>query len=189
VWDGEDHAAPQLCVGPKFMKAAMDSKRTSAYGCIGVIIAVIIALAVFLFYPCGYTHVATVQIGDKHSIVVSAEDCWEISQGLAYQIPASLLFARFGGTIESTDDLKFIALESESSNLVAIVEAANPDVVLVLHDFKDGNSWPYRHDTENYLDANIRGESMLTRVKEEYPNKQLILSSKVPGNRKLKIYY
>ena len=171
------------------MKTDMDSKRSSAYGCIGVILAAIMALAVFLFYPCGDTHVATIKIDDKRSIVINAEDCWEISQELTYQIPASSIFARFGGTIESTDGLKFIALEAENSNLVAIVEAANPDVVIVLHDFKDANSWPYRHDTENYLDADLRGESLLTRIKVEYPNKQLILSSQVPGNRELKISF
>lgn len=165
----------------------MDRKRSSAIGCVVVILATIIAVAVFLFYPCGKSKVATIKIDDNHSIVIRSEDCWEISQELDYQISASSLSARFGGTIELTDDLKFLAFKAENSNLVAIVEAANPDVVLILHDFKDGNSWPYRHDTENYMDSNNRGESMLTRIKKEYPNKQFILSIDVPGNRQLKI--
>ncbi|RJP91509.1 MAG: hypothetical protein C4518_07980 [Desulfobacteraceae bacterium] len=169
------------------MKVAIDSKSSSAFGCICVILAAIIAFAVFLIYPCGKSKVTAIKIDDKRSIVISSEDCWEISQGLIYQIPASSLSARFGGTIESTDGLKFLSLNAENSNLVAIVEAANPDVVLILHDFTNGNSWPFRHDTENYMDAESRGESLLTRIKKEYPNKRLVLSIHVPGNRHLKI--
>jgi hypothetical protein len=166
----------------------MESKKTSAYGCIGVILTALIVLAIFLLYPCGNTHVATIKIDENRSIVISAEDCWEISEGLSYQIAASSIITQFGGTTEFLDDLEFIVFKAEKSTLVAIVEASNPDVVLILHDFRDGNSWPFRHDTENYAEAQARGESMLLRIKKEYPNKQLILSSQVPGNRKLKIY-
>jgi hypothetical protein len=142
----------------------------------------------FIFSDCeGTYHTDTIHLTNGNTIEIRADNCWEISQGLEYRISGSDISYRFGSTIDSTRDLKFLAIEVESGNLIAIVEAANPDVVLILHDFKNGNSWPFRYRTENYGDSLKRGMEMLKRIKRQNTLQNYVLSQNVPGNRKLKI--
>jgi hypothetical protein len=156
--------------------------------CATLLFGVIGFVVYFMFNNCeGTYYIDTIQLSHDNFIEIRAEKSWEISQGLEYRISGSNISSSFGRTTESPDDLKLLAIEAESGNLVAIVEAANPDVVLILHDYQSGSSWPYRHKTENLRACLKRGEEMLKRLKSQNSMQNYVLSYHVPGNRKLKI--
>ncbi len=51
--------------------------------------------------------------------------------------------AACGYTLQDPNALVFSLLYAESSNLVGVVEQSTPTVVLVMHDFSTGWTWPY----------------------------------------------
>jgi hypothetical protein len=73
-----------------------------------------------------------------------------------------------------------VALENlapAGSGLVAVVEASAPDVLLALHDFSSGRSWPADEGAGLVLLEQLRGVRPGSYV----------LASAVPGNRELKL--
>ena len=161
-------------------------KKKAVYITFTLLALGIVSYGVFYVFEDTY-HIDTIHLSNGNKIEIRAEACWEISQSIEYRLPGSSLTYRFGGTNESPNKLKFRALEAENSNLVAIVESTNPDVVLILHDFKSENSWPYRYDSESWKKCLERGEAMLLRMMAKHSNKNLVLSSRVPANRRLKV--
>jgi len=108
----------------------------------------------------------------------------EVTNGKEVIVPLHMI----GGTTEKVNNLNFQLIESSDNDVVALIEADNPNVALALFNFKKKIYWPYRNPTETMEASYREGQVLLGMlnhaVKLDVP---LILSSDVPGNIDLKV--
>jgi hypothetical protein len=81
------------------------------------------------------------------------------------------------------ETITFQNIAPSGNGLVAIVEASAPDVLLALHDFRTGRTWPAGSDGRN---ADATGTALLEHLRTLRPG-NYILGTHVPGNRPAKV--
>lgn len=156
------------------------------------VIAVILAVpSIFMIWligiiQCGWTfHVATLDCGQNRSIEIRAPYWCELNQSLHYQPrQGHKKLLRYDNYIGSTrklpKQLKFAAVRSGDSNIVAVVEETNPEVVLVIHDFKRDWSWPENWDLP-WEEDKRQAEEMLGVLNTEFSSRHFELSNYARG--------
>lgn len=136
----------------------------------------------------GWTYrVAMVDCGRGRTIEVRAPWWSEIALPLEYmprqgrhrEFPNSSFFGAMSYRTQ-IKDLAFTALKSGEEDLIALTEAANPEVVLVLHDFQKGWTWPCDRGLSREVDRE-RAHDMLAHVQSNQPALRLELSEEAPG--------
>jgi len=154
-----------------------------------VLFAVPIVLLLSWVFKDAY-HVHTIRVDDTYSIELTAAAFWEVSQPVYFEIykDGDSLQHRtaLGYTNESTRDLDFELLTTPDRSMFAIVERSNPDVVLMFFDAEAGIVWP-GNGGPPWDQHDARMNRVLDRLRRHFPERNLILSAEVPGNRPLRI--
>src|SRR5687768_16086297 len=120
-----------------------------------IALVVIVAMAmggwgIWLFYPFdGTYHVRTLRIDSNRYIEIRADTFWEMCPAVYYQVFVDgqpLNDKSYLGCASPRDgspgtlDLRIIT--ARNGQLVAVVEGGTPNIILIMHDFKDGINWP-----------------------------------------------
>lgn len=134
----------------------------------------------------------TIKIDEMRSIEIIAEDCWEISRGVFYNVTIGEKFVTenfsIGSTIENISDLKFTPIYSPNREFVAISEASNPEVILMFYDFSDGKHWPGGYERECFDSMEEfynKIDEALDKLREHYPLRRFVLSHNDASDRKI----
>ena len=130
-----------------------------------------------------YSVVTRIDAGSGRSITILLDDTFleipgwyfEINEGPQIVVPIYHLSRCCTGV---SPNLKL--LSSRDHTLVGLVGDKRPDVLLVVHDFSSGESWPRGLDTDS-IEANLqRGRKLRDRLQEDNPTPKLSLSYEVP---------
>lgn len=120
--------------------------------------------------------VTRIEAGPGRSITILLDDtafetprwCYEINQGQEVVVPTTMLQRCCVG------NPKFKLLSSADRTVVGLVLEKHPNVILVLHDFDSGETWP-RSESEEL------GKRLRNRLQADNPQiSTLALSSEVP---------
>lgn len=79
--------------------------------------------------------------------------------------------------------MSFNALSASGGNLIAVYEETNPERIVVLHDFKEGKSWPRGAPEQNDAAIPRTGEGLLKKQQQEYANSNLTLNGEACGTK------
>ena len=128
-----------------------------------------------------YSVVAKIDVGHGTTISVLGDDtpfevpswCYEINEGDKIVVP----IFRLNGCCSPEGNPKFRLLTSEDRSVVGLVWNSHPNVLLVLHDFDSGETWPGAADVR-FLDGNLSiGRKLRDKLQAVYPQQILTLSS------------
>jgi hypothetical protein len=131
-----------------------------------------------------YSVMARIDAGSGRSITILLDDTFleipgwyfEINEGPQIIVPITHLSRCCSP--EVSPNLKL--LSSRDHTIIGLVWDRRPDVLLVVHDFSSGESWPRGLDTDS-IEANIqRGRKLRDRLQEDNPTPKLSLSHEVP---------
>jgi len=92
--------------------------------------------------------------------------CYEVTDGDRVVVPETLCYD-YGES--GLGKLQFSVLVSRRSETVGVVESSSPNVVLALHDFSTGESWPFKTEYELDIEREERGRRLLDRLRTDYP--------------------
>ena len=105
---------------------------------------------------------------------VYADRSWEVSQGFYYEIREQRRVVTPRTAIAwitpAGQGPQFRVLEAEKGELIGVLEAGRPEEILVLHDFRSGESWPYERAVNTKQAAAELGERLLARLRRACPN-------------------
>ena len=152
-----------------------------------ILLAAVFAL---LVSSCSRTKtIARLDAGSGTQIVVSADNWWEVSRPCFYEVHRdSLIVVPLTFIGSGLDfDLSFRLVSTTDRQLVALVEASSPDVVLALFDLASNETWPHSGNTEHHMSEHLRGTVLLSRLKHSHPATRFILSVNVLGSRRTKL--
>ncbi|MFC1601802.1 hypothetical protein ACFL34_05580 [Candidatus Sumerlaeota bacterium] len=164
-------------------------KSTSSCIVVMVIIALIPVSAIGLLWCAinfGWTtHVATLDCGGRRTVEIRTPVWWEYTCPLDYMVrekrrdllPNSSNFDYVSPDV-GTESLSFSVLKSADGDCIAVTEDANPEIVLILHDFSRDWSWPYDWDTPQD-EYGRRVDTMLAEIQENVPEAELVLRNEV----------
>ena len=76
------------------------------------------------------------------------------------------------------DKITLDLLKTTDGTLVALIERANPDIVLALFDTQTLATWPRQGDSESRGDVHDRGVALLARLQESHRNTTLKLGDR-----------
>jgi hypothetical protein len=139
----------------------------------------------------GHMTVGDIDAGNAREFRILADCNWEVSCPLMYEVLENGDVLQplddFGFTTADVSTLRFRTLMANDGNLVAVVEPEAPDVLLIVHDFSTGDSWPAQGGDEGFEAVKKRGHLLLDDLQEGNPESQFILSSEVRTfeNRKI----
>ncbi len=150
---------------------------------IGILFA-LVAIGTFLFFTetldCIFRDeykVQTLDAGRHRRIYIYRMSSWEVSIPLSYEV--------WDGNTKSVERTSFLFIEpipefrlvtSEGGDLVAVVSSEAPEVVLILHDFKSGDSWPHGLSHERWNEPSKKGDLLLDRLKAGHPSVRYVLN-------------
>jgi hypothetical protein len=145
-------------------------------------ISILVAIIHPDFATCarsGYYDVKVIALGEDRAIRIRAQCWWEMNQLVAYEVYDSGRVVQesfpFGGVTEDPELLRFSTLTAREGDVVGLFEPQMPEVILVLHDFGTGESWPCEWH-EGYEAVRERGHRMLDQLKRDNPGVDLQLS-------------
>ena len=129
-----------------------------------------------------YAVVTRIDGGSNRSITILLDDTpfevpawfYEINVGSQIVVPTCMLSRC------CTSDVKFRLLTSTDQALVGLVTETRPEVLLLLHDFNSGQSWPRPANDETWHLTLSRGHSLRDRLQADHPQLNLKLSDEVP---------
>jgi hypothetical protein len=119
---------------------------------------------------------ATLNVGERREIVIWTDPFYDNCQAYYYQIKINENTTKpksFIGCNEIQANFRLIA--SKDWNLVGVVEAERPNILLVTHDFKTGETWPKPGYTEALENLVLRGRRLRDRLQADIPNAKLVL--------------
>ena len=129
--------------------------------------------------------VATLELGQGRAIRLYVERGWEITQSWFYEVwegeevvsPLSM----FGGSVPEQEVPALRVLTARDGTLVGVVEAEAPQVILILHDFGSGRSWPRGSFHDDWKRRRATGKEMLAALRAANPGVDLVLSHERGG--------
>lgn len=131
-------------------------------------------------------------VGENRSIIILADTAPEITSTISYQVMVGdqtvVSTCRICNAAKDPGSLSFKTLSASGGNLIGVFEETDPERIVVLHDFSNGLSWPRGAPDEWSPSITTRGDKLLKRMQQEYPNSNLGLSGgtcgiKVPSGR------
>ena len=97
---------------------------------------------------------------------------YEINVGEQIVVPTTYL----SGACRSDRASDYKLLTSKDHNLVGLVCEKCPEILLVVHDFTSGETWPRSLMDDQIADTIRRGRSLRDRLHIDHPQTRLILS-------------
>lgn len=154
--------------------------------------SIIMLAFIFIFFEQGervkrgntnYLVEDRIELGYGRSILILTSDeafetpAWYYEVHVNGQIVVPMTFLY--GTCCSDDE--FEVLMSRDNNIVGLVVTKRPRVLIVVHSFASGASWPRGSDTDTILQRLERGRTLRDVLQADNPLKKLILSDEVTG--------
>jgi hypothetical protein len=137
-------------------------------------------LAYILFVQEQYV-VTTLDAGQDREVVIWADRYVENCQPFYYEVKVSGRITSPMSFIScSWEEPPFKLLSSKDRNLVGVVDGERPEVLLVLHDFASGETWPRGKDSDDWRVNSDRGRRLRDRLRADHPQLSLALSGEVP---------
>lgn len=116
-----------------------------AFTIVAVVVVATGSIMISLFGGGDY-HVQTVRSANDVEITIRANRWYEQSRGLhfeLYHLGKQIRAKRhLGHTFEPTSTLQFQLVTAAKGNVVALVEASAPRIVLAIYDCRDQSIWP-----------------------------------------------
>jgi len=151
--------------------------------------SIVIAIVCFVLYSRpervlrderSFAVVTRIDAGSGRSITILLDDTpfeipgwlYEINVGDQIVVPTTHLSGACRS--ESTSDYKLLA--SKDGALVGLVCKERPHILLVVHDFSSGETWPRSLMDDHINDTIERGRSLRDRLQIDHPEPRLILS-------------
>ena len=101
---------------------------------------------------------------------------FEITAGEQTVVPVTFL----SGACRGDRSAKYQLLTSKDRAIVGMVCDKRPDVLLVVHDFASGESWPREVPDLSYQANLQRGRMLKNRLQVDHPERKLVLDHEVP---------
>ncbi len=120
---------------------------------------------------------ADLQLDNNRAILITAERCEENNRAIFYEVREGdhvVVPTTYLNGLDGNNALKFSMVYAEDRTLVGVIETSiTPHDLVVMHDFKSGESWPRGKDNVvAYGDTEMkRGSEMFRRLSQE--NSQL----------------
>jgi len=114
--------------------------------------------------------ICRLDLGKGREMLFFVDRSWEVSQGLYYRVASAkrVIPMTFVGSLDGQPEgLQLRAVSAPGSSLFGVVDDGKPSVVLVLHDFASGDSWP--HDT-----VGETKERLIRRLAAEHPKMRFV---------------
>lgn len=149
----------------------------------GLLAAFVVLVAVTIYnlepiitYLCESREtIAELDVGQRRTVLITADNCWEISRPIFYEVtdggkvitPTSYIDGDGGN-----DSHTYSVVYAEGGALVSVLETTRaPQELVIMQDFKSGESWPRLRDTEvSYdLDVQEKWRGIFERLRRENP--------------------
>lgn len=156
-----------------------------------------IAISVVLLFICYflYTRPERVQRGETNYVVITRIDAGPnrsitiLEDDTPFEIPGWFYEINVGSQIVVPMCMlsqccpsrpKFRLLKSTDQTLVGLVLETRPEVLLLVHDFDSGQSWPRATNDDTWQLTLARGRQLRDRLQADNPQLNLKLSHEVP---------
>lgn len=131
-----------------------------------------------------FSVVRRLDVGDGRSITILLDDTfleipgwyYEINEGEQIVVPTTLLW----GCCRPEVDPEFRILTTSDNTLVGLVWVNRPGVLLVVHNFSSGESWPRPQDGDSFEATLQRGRHLRDQLQADNAQPTLALSEEVP---------
>jgi hypothetical protein len=126
-------------------------------------------------HACDPVPISEVVVGKGRTIEITAESCWEISRSVYYEVKenGNVVTPRCVITFDSgNDEHRYAVLSAKGGSLVGVVDTTRtPHELVILHDFRSGESWPRLRDYEVSYDEAVRKKwrNLFDQLKSENP--------------------
>ena len=111
-------------------------------------------------HACDSVPISTLVVGKDRTIEITAQSCWEISRSVYYEVKENgrVVTPLYSMTFDSgSDEHRYAILTARGGSLVGVVDTTQtPHELVILHDFRSGESWPRLRDDEVSYDAAVR---------------------------------
>ena len=168
-------------------KCPRDSHRP--YRNILICLTAFLLLAGYYFYSrtlCGledYCPVAALEAGPGRVIKISKAMEWEVTRPFYYEVEVGgrVVVPRtyMTGCCRRQGAPEFGLLFSEDRDLVGVVWAERPGVLLLLHDFSTGENWPMSEGHDAGEKGSDMGSRLRDRLRADHPHLRPELSWRV----------
>ena len=153
-----------------------------------IIFSIVIAIVCFVLYAqpervqrgqTTYAVVTRIDAGSSRSITILRDEtpfeipAWTYEINVGDQIVVSTTHLS-GACTERASDYRLLA--SKDGNLVGLVCKERPHILLVVHDFASGETWPRSLMEDQINDTLQRGRRLRDRLQVDHPEPRLILS-------------
>ena len=119
--------------------------------------------------------ISRLDVGHGREIRMTAGVCWEVSRPIYYEITEDgriLVPKTYINGDGGHDEHQYMAIFAEGGSLVGVVEATGGTrVLVVIQDFKTGESWPRVKDDEVSYEEKVvrRHQNLFDRLRKENP--------------------
>ena len=123
--------------------------------------------------------VAAIDIGAGRVIVIKADIFSDSSQGYYYEVRVNgviMVPEYFICASRGEKNHHFSVLSSSDGNLIGVIIDAQPNVVIAMHDFNSGRTWPGRSASESWEQNHNKGIVLLQDLQKDSPAGKLSLS-------------
>ena len=143
--------------------------KTPLVSSLGVVASTI--LIVSLICGCAKSRLQTLEAGDDREVVIYEDTTWEVSIPLSYEVhdggkvvlPAAYFYY---GAPDSIPEFVIVVTDK----VVGIAEKKKPKVLVAIHDFASGESWPYQGPNEGTDDMESKRYRLLKALNEAHPS-------------------
>ena len=147
-----------------------------------ILVLVLGYLAYKLFIQQTYV-VTNLDAGSNRTITILADAYYDNGQAFYYEVKENgnvTVPKYFIGGGEDDGTMRFKLIYSKDRNLVAVIEADNPNILYALHDFQSNETWP---GSDRFSDKGSQiGLRLRNRLQSDVQSPELVLSDDVPGN-------
>lgn len=111
-------------------------------------------------HACDPVPISALVVGKGRTIEITAQSCWEISRSVYYEVKENgkVVTPLYVITFDSgSDEHRYAIVSAKGGSLIGVVDTTQtPHELVILHDFRSGESWPRLRDDEVSYDEAVR---------------------------------